>query len=170
MCAWKESIYTEETMAKLSAFGEKWLLERILRATGPAPIRIAFINGQGVSPPGVSSIATVLIRDLRTLLGMIADPEVGFGEGYAEGRIEVYGELVRLLEEVYQFSSSNRTANTWYSRLASNCMELWQSNTLRGSRDNIHRHYDVGNDFYKLWLDPEMVYTCAYFPTRSATL
>ena len=157
-------------MSILSSFAEKWLLERILKATGQAPIRLAFQDGQCVAPPGVPPIATVLIRDLRTLLGMIADPEVGFGEGYAHGRIQVQGDLVRLLEEVYQSRSANRTAGSWYSRLASKCMELWQSNTPHGSRHNIHRHYDLGNDFYKLWLDPELVYTCAYFPTRAATL
>jgi cyclopropane-fatty-acyl-phospholipid synthase len=49
-------------------------------------------------------------------------------------------------------------------------MDFWQANTLRGSRRNIHRHYDLGNDFYKLWLDPQLVYTCAYFPHPAATL
>jgi cyclopropane-fatty-acyl-phospholipid synthase len=49
-------------------------------------------------------------------------------------------------------------------------MDFKQSNSLRGSRHNIHRHYDIGNDFYKLWLDPQLVYTCAYYPTPSATL
>ena len=43
-------------------------------------------------------------------------------------------------------------------------------NTLTGSRQNIHHHYDIGNEFYRLWLDREMVYTCAYFPTPDATL
>ncbi|HYL73668.1 MAG TPA: cyclopropane-fatty-acyl-phospholipid synthase family protein [Bryobacteraceae bacterium] len=157
-------------MAILSARGEEWLLELVLKATGPAPIRIALNNGTAVSPPGVSPVATLLIRDLQTLLGLIADPEVGFGEGYTDGRIEVHGDLVRLLEEIYQSMSSSLTGGSWYSHLSSKWMELWQSNTPRGSRHNIHRHYDLGNDFYKLWLDPEMVYTCAYFPTRSATL
>ena len=36
--------------------------------------------------------------------------------------------------------------------------------TLRGSsRDDVQHHYDIGNDFYRLWLDREMLYTCAYF-------
>ena len=43
-------------------------------------------------------------------------------------------------------------------------------NTLDGSRENIHHHYDLGNDFYKLWLDKEMVYTCAYFGSATMTL
>src|SRR4029077_17197585 len=45
-----------------------------------------------------------------------------------------------------------------------------RSNTLLGSRDNIHRHYDLGNDFYALWLGETMAYTCAYYPSAQATL
>ncbi len=43
-------------------------------------------------------------------------------------------------------------------------------NGLQGSRKNIHHHYDLTTEFYKLWLDSELVYTCAYFPSPSATL
>ncbi len=43
-------------------------------------------------------------------------------------------------------------------------------NSLDGSRDNIHHHYDIGNDFYQLWLDAEMLYTCAYFPDPTISL
>jgi cyclopropane-fatty-acyl-phospholipid synthase len=41
---------------------------------------------------------------------------------------------------------------------------------LAGSRDNIHKHYDLGNDFYSLWLGETMAYTCAYYPTAETTL
>jgi len=48
---------------------------------------------------------------------------------------------------------------------------LWQkSNDARAARENVHRHYDLGNEFYRLWLDRDLVYTCAYFPTPDATL
>src|SRR6185369_10516320 len=43
-------------------------------------------------------------------------------------------------------------------------------NTLAGSRDNSHHHYDIGNPFYSLWLGRTMAYTCAYYPTEDATL
>src|SRR5207247_4190492 len=49
-------------------------------------------------------------------------------------------------------------------------LALTQHNSLRGSRHNIQHHYDLGNDFYKLWLDRDLVYTCAYFPHPSASL
>jgi len=45
-----------------------------------------------------------------------------------------------------------------------------EGHSLRQARENIHYHYDLGNDFYRLWLDAQLVYTCAYFPTPEATL
>ena len=45
-----------------------------------------------------------------------------------------------------------------------------RANTLGGSRSNIHHHYDIGDDFYRLWLDREMVYTCAFFPSPEVSL
>lgn len=44
------------------------------------------------------------------------------------------------------------------------------SDDARAAKENVHRHYDLGGDFYRLWLDREMVYTCAYFPTPNAAL
>jgi cyclopropane-fatty-acyl-phospholipid synthase len=45
-----------------------------------------------------------------------------------------------------------------------------QANTRQGSSRNIHQHYDLSNEFYRLWLDERMVYTCAYFPTPDISL
>jgi cyclopropane-fatty-acyl-phospholipid synthase len=146
------------------------LLERILTLIGPAPIRLIFRNGDAISPPGVSPVATVMIPNRQTLWGLVLDPEVGFGEAYADGRIHVDGDLVRLLESIYEAAATAPAYGSLYSRLASKWMDFKQSNSLRASRHNIHRHYDIGNDFYKLWLDPQLVYTCAYYPTPSTTL
>ena len=148
---------------------DKWLLQRVHDATGGAQIRLALNNGNGFSPPRAAPVASVLICDRRTLARLFFDPEVGFGDAYAEGHIQVEGNLVALLEAAH-LSMSSAQASSWYSRLASHWLERAQANTLRGSRKNIHHHYDLTTDFYKLWLDPQLVYTCAYFPSPSATL
>ncbi|MDP9114359.1 MAG: cyclopropane-fatty-acyl-phospholipid synthase family protein, partial [Acidobacteriota bacterium] len=83
--------------------------------------------------------------------------------------IEVEGNLAEALEVVYK-SWPGGADSGWYQRLTSTWMDRLQSNSLAGSRNNIHRHYDLGNDFYRLWLDEQMVYTCAYFATPAATL
>src|SRR3984893_667546 len=146
------------------------LLEAILKAIGPAPIRLVFKNGEGISPPGVSPEATVMSPDRRTLWRLVLDPEVGLGDAYADGRIHIDGDLVRLREAVYEAAAGAPAYGGLYYRLASKWMDFQQSNSLQGSHHNIHRHYDIGNDFYKLWLDPQLVYTCAYYPTPSASL
>jgi cyclopropane-fatty-acyl-phospholipid synthase len=116
---------------------------------------------------GTSVVGTVRIPDRSTLLSMVMNPEVGFGDAYSDGRIEMDGDLVRSLECVCQ--SSPRVRN-WSWHLLSKWFDWAQANTRRGSSRNIQHHYDLSNDFYRLWLDEQMVYTCAYFPTPEASL
>ena len=148
---------------------DQWLLARISKAIEPEPIRIVLGNGEATSP-AKAPVATLIIPDRKTLLRLMFDPEVAFGDAYADGTIQVQGSLVKLVEAIYQARSSEHRRSGLYSRLASKWMHWLQANTLTGSRRNIHAHYDLGNDFYKLWLDRQLDYTCAYFPTPSATL
>jgi len=157
-------------MLILPRFADQWVLTRILKATGSAPVRMVVNGGAEVSPPDGSPVATMLIRDRETLAGLLRDPEVNFGDAYMDGRIEVQGDLVQFLEAVYQAMERSPFTGSWYARLASKWMDLLQDNSRHGSRKNIHSHYDLGNNFYKLWLDELMLYTCAYFPAPSATL
>src|ERR1700733_11218079 len=157
-------------MAILPRFADKWLLSKILDATGSAPVRLLVKGGAAISPPGGSPIATMVIQDRGTLAGLLRDPEVSFGDAYMDGRIDVEGDLVRFLEAIYIAMERSSNVGKWYSTLASKCLDFAQDNSRDGSRTNIHRHYDLGNDFYKLWLDDQLLYTCAYFPTPSSTL
>src|SRR5207249_2006321 len=56
---------------------------------------------------------------------------------------------------------------SWRQRLAT---ALALPNTSRSARHNVHHHYDLGNDFYRLWLDRELLYSCAYFATPDVGL
>jgi cyclopropane-fatty-acyl-phospholipid synthase len=146
---------------------EKFLLKKIQSSIGQAPIRLG-LDREGLRPADGSNDESVVIRDRRTLARIVLDPEVGFGDGYMEGRVEINGNLVRMLEEVFRAMRS--TKKSWYHRLLGSWLQRVQANTRTGSARNIHHHYDLNTDFYKLWLDRRMVYTCAYFPTPSATL
>ena len=148
---------------------DQWLLEKFHHSVGRPPIRLMLGDGVQVSPADVLPIAKILIRDRRTLLNLILDPEVAFGEAYSEGRITVEGDLIAALEAVYQ-SMPDLESTNWYARIVSRCMGYVQRNSLRGARNNIHGHYDLNNDFFRLWLDPLLVYSCAYFPPGSMGL
>jgi cyclopropane-fatty-acyl-phospholipid synthase len=157
-------------MGLLPRFADEWVLTQIHRAIGRAPIRMVVKGGADVTPRGISPVATVVLQDRNTLADLLRDPEVSFGDAYMDGRLEVEGDLVGFLEVIYKSMESSATVGKWYSRLASKWLDFWQDNSPTGSRQNIHRHYDLGNDFYKLWLDEQLLYTCAYFPTPSSTL
>lgn len=143
-------------------------LKELKSWTGETPVRIILSENGNIPPSDNVPLASVIIHDRRTLARLILNPEIGFGDAYSEGRIDIQGDLVALVESVLRSTSGNLLS--WYSRLASSLLERTQANTLRGSRKNIHHHYDLNADFYKLWLDPRLVYTCAYFPSPSATL
>jgi cyclopropane-fatty-acyl-phospholipid synthase len=125
-------------------------------------------NANATSPNGHYPHG-ITVSDRRTLYKLMLNPEIAFGDAYMRGELEVQGDLVGLLENVFRaMQKSGRVG--WYSRAASWWLAQVQRNSLRGARRNIHRHYDLDTNFYKLWLDDRLVYTCAYFPTPSATL
>lgn len=147
---------------------DKLLLKKMLRAIGDPPVQLVLWNGQEVSNHQGNEVARLLIRDRGALLKLIFDPELYFGELYSSRRIEVQGSLLDFLEAAYRVWPLHKRSKIGKQLLA----PLYDArrNTRNGSRRNIHHHYDIGNDFYQLWLDARMVYTCAYFPGPDASL
>jgi cyclopropane-fatty-acyl-phospholipid synthase len=112
----------------------------------------------------------VLHRE-RALRRLLTDGGAGFAEAYLDGDWDS-PDLARLLEllarnEVaYAEFYYRRRWLGWLARL----QHLVRPNSRRGSRRNIHAHYDLGNRFYQLWLDRSMTYSAALFPDPAAPL
>ena len=100
----------------------------------------------------------------------MARPRLEFGEAYSSRRLEVEGDLLELLMAVYRSMAQGRRPAGLAQRTLWKLDHWLHANTPAGSKRNIHHHYDIGNDFYKLWLDEQLLYTCAYFPTPTASL
>ena len=147
----------------------RWLLQTLHNKIGAPNVRVMVGDSAPFPADAADAVATVRIDGWRALAWLALNPEVGFGEAYRDGRIEVEGDLVQLLESVLE-AMPESTEASWHSRLFSRWLEWLQANTLRGSARNIHHHYDLSGDFYKLWLDSKLLYTCAYFPEPGATL
>jgi cyclopropane-fatty-acyl-phospholipid synthase len=148
---------------------DEWILQKIYRAAGQPSVRLELRNSAEVSPKDALPVASIVIQDRKTLLRLLLDPEAEFGDAYSEGRVSLEGDLISALEILYP-SLPQAEHQSWYTKLVSKCMEYVQRNSLRGSRRNIQRHYDLNTDFYELWLDPQLIYTCAYYPSPGATL
>lgn len=146
---------------------DRKLLAALRRKLGPLPIALVLRDTRDVPETSEPIVATVRFQDRPALLSLAKDPDRGFGDAYSAGRVEVDGDLVRSLECVYL---SRGGISRWHKFLLAKWLDWLQNNTRRGSRANIHHHYDLSNDFYRLWLDERMLYTCAYFPTLEASL
>lgn len=153
---------------------EKWLLSRLLDAVGNPAIAVELWDGQRIEPPGADRPLghCVRLHDRGALYRLLYKPNRTFGELYSAGRLSVDGDLVETLEIVYaEMARADRSAGPGRRFAERLLAKRARPNTLTGSRQNIHAHYDLGNDFYELWLDRDYTqYTCAYYPTPAATL
>ena len=148
---------------------ERWLVGKLLDAVGNPPVAVTLWDGQTLDPAPGEPVARVHIRDRGALYRLLRHPDLHFGDDYAAGRIEVEGDLVDFLTTMDRTRQARNGYGGGRPGLTARLHKA-RRNTLEGSRANIHHHYDLGNDFYGLWLDDEMVYTCAYFPHAQAGL
>ncbi len=147
---------------------EKRLISKTMAQLGNPPVTMVIGNDSPAYSPR-ESVGTIFIRDGKTLLKFAVHPELYFGDGYSEGTIEVDGNLVEVLKCAFTCMSKTSRGGL-LDAVRQKIISRPRLNTLSGSRKNIHAHYDIGNDFYRLWLDERMQYTCAYFPSPFATL
>jgi cyclopropane-fatty-acyl-phospholipid synthase len=96
---------------------------------------------------------------------IITDPSLAFGEGYMLNKIDVAGSLQKVIESIYKKQDSFLWQNNPIDKFCK-----FFSNSIRKSKADVQFHYDIGNDFYSLWLDETMTYSCAYFKSPEDSL
>lgn len=147
---------------------EKWLTKNLLSLAGNPPISITLWNGDEIHPADTTPLHRIRIADRAALLKLCANPDLQLGELYTEGRVQIDADL-----EGFSVTLNNALAQAGrrgrWAKLVSQ-FYLLKRNSLSRAKDNIHHHYDLGNPFYSLWLDQQMLYTCAYFSTKQASL
>jgi cyclopropane-fatty-acyl-phospholipid synthase len=148
---------------------EATLLRRLLSAMGNPPVEFILWSGERIAPAGSGASIRVRFLDRATLFRVLRDPQMQFPEAYSGGRIEVEGDLVQLITLLYRGMAADESGRSFGQRIG-RWFRGTGHNTLAGSRRNIHHHYDIGNDFYALWLGETMAYTCAYYPTAEVSL
>src|SRR6516225_8970929 len=142
-----------ETAAQAAATGEqraRHSLDRALAATlqsriAGAGVGLELWNGITTAPPG-TACGTLRVHDRLALIGLLVDPDLQFGDRIADGRVEIGGDFAAVIEAL----SWNQSKDGFSLR------ERWtmmteRSGGISAAQRNIHRHYDIGNEFYRLW-------------------
>lgn len=143
------------------------LLLHILERTRHGSLRLSLPGGdvwfyEGDRDTGPA--AEVNIRDVGALIRLIRGGDIGFAESYMDGQWDS-PDLLALM----QFAAANESVlqsamvGGALSRALNRVYHWWRNNSRMGSRRNIMFHYDLGNDFYRCWLDQGMTYSSALF-------
>jgi cyclopropane-fatty-acyl-phospholipid synthase len=149
-----------------------WLFRKRIRIgsltlTGPAGFAETFSG----SEPGPT--VTIHVSDPSLDWKLLLNPELRFAEAYMDGVIEVVdGELrdLLMLLRLNRAHIERGVALALWNRMFHALRRFHQNNTLLRARRNAAAHYDLGNDLYRLFLDQDLQYSCAYYPRGDETL
>ena len=151
------------------------LLRRVIHTgsltlIGPDGASETFGGEPGQSGPGPS--VTIRITDPALDAKLLLNPELRFAEAYMDGGLEVAPEDLRDLLRLFKLNKKrlNRAPSQALVRRAARMVKRIARNTPLRARRNAAAHYDIGNDLYRLFLDADMQYSCAYFPKGDETL
>lgn len=147
---------------------QRYVVRKVLALGGNPPLAVVLPKGDEVRASTEPPIAWIHVRDPGVLRRVFCNPYYQFGEAYTDGGLQVEGDLVEVLTAIEHSlrGASPGLLGKFYAWAA----RRPRRHSLAASRENIHHHYDIGNEFYKLWLDDSLAYTCAYFPTPEASL
>jgi cyclopropane-fatty-acyl-phospholipid synthase len=147
----------------------RYLMHKLLTAIGKPPLAARLWDGQQICPSERSPLATIVVHNAATLRRIALNPFFQFAESYANGQVDIIGDLVETISAVNHSIHASAKASFLY-KVISHWLRMPRLHSLAASRDNVYHHYDIGNDFYRLWLDEQLAYTCAYFPSPEVSL
>ena len=132
--------------------------------TNTIPLRLSLWNGTHYDL-GPDPSVTVQLPGPRALKYFVPPSLDNLAEGYVNGHFDVQGRVHDVVQAASQLAHTSVPMQGRFARIFS---------TVRRNKAQdaqaIEHHYDVSNDFYRQWLDPHMVYSCAYFPRQNETL
>ncbi|EEJ42218.1 hypothetical protein HMPREF0555_1145 [Leuconostoc mesenteroides subsp. cremoris ATCC 19254] len=156
--------YNTNIVGKGEIMLDKTIYKQIFKSGFDAPIDVEFWDGEKVSYGQGDPIATIILHDVIPIKDIMAHASLTFGEAYMDGKIEIKGNLQQLVKIAYDSKESFLNGSK-FSKLIPK-----HSHSENKSKADVQSHYDIGNDFYNMWLDPTMTYSCAYFVSEKDTL
>lgn len=149
------------------------LLDRLFSGLAAGRLRVILPSGESFVRTGRASgpEATIRIRRWRMLTRLIAGGDIGFAEAYLAGEW-TSPDPVAVIRLAARNTEGLRRAlrGSPLLRVVERLRHLLNGNSRRGSRRNIEAHYDLGNDFYRRWLDGTMLYSSALYDASTPSL
>jgi cyclopropane-fatty-acyl-phospholipid synthase len=138
------------------------LVDRVAGRRGDLAFTVEFWDGTRRAYGAGAEGLVIRLRDRRTCLRLLANPSLRFGDAYADGAIEVEGDLGTLMEVLLRLDPRDLAPGLARQLLGAATSWVLRNSPFR-SRRNVAYHYDLGDEFFRLWLGRTMAYSCAYF-------
>ena len=147
------------------------LLLRMLSRLEHGSLKLECPDGKLLKFGNEDPAVTLSLNSWEPFLAAIRSGDIGFAESYLQGEWQT-DNLAKLIELFIHNRNALESAiyGSWWGSLLYRIKHLFNRNSRAGSRRNIHAHYDIGNSFYTLWLDPSMTYSSALFAQPEFTL
>ncbi len=110
----------------------------------------------------------ISIKTQKVFEELLVEPSIALGEGYINGDIEIKGNLGQAMEWFYKNAAEDRLTPFQKARVC--WLHLKKRATIKQTKKDVQSHYDKGNEFYQLWLDKGMNYSCAFFTREDEEL
>lgn len=116
--------------------------------------------------------AKLVVHDASIYQSFVLKGSIGVAEAFIEGKWSSpdLTAVIRLFAKAQQITDALENNKGWLSRIKNGIIHRSNKNTRQGSKKNIASHYDLGNELYTRFLDPQMMYSSAIYPTKDATL
>lgn len=144
---------------------DSMLFKTILKHSFDFPVKVNYADGSSKQYGGEGTPeAVITFRDNISVKELIKNPSVCLGEAYMDGIIDIQGSIQKIIASAY------RSEGSFLRSAKLKKYHPHQDHSENKNKADIQSHYDIGNDFYKLWLDSTMTYSCAYFENPDDTL
>ncbi|MFZ5645502.1 MAG: class I SAM-dependent methyltransferase [Bacillota bacterium] len=140
---------------------EKSLLQNLFKRVKSGAFEVTYWDGTTEQYGENDPFFKLIFHEKLPYRQVVNDPVLTFGEAYMDGRIDFTGkmeEIIKVANLEKDFLGQSRAG-----RILKILSRLPQSTSLRKQQEDVQYHYDLGNDFFSLWLDETMSYSCAYF-------
>jgi cyclopropane-fatty-acyl-phospholipid synthase len=145
----------------------KPLLRALFRQVRGGGFELVHPDGEREAFGDTAPQFAVMLRDLDLRRIARRGLFLGLGEAYMDGQIEIRGDLADLVTLAL---TQSIPVPSWLQPYLARATARVSRRSRRRQQQDIAHHYDLGNDFYRLWLDESLTYTCAYFHSPDDTL
>ena len=143
---------------------DKIFLKSFLHTFKDESFCVKFWDGDEVKVGENEPLFKIILKKPIPKKDILKSTTLAFGEAYMNGDLEVEGDFLLMLNTVLKYKEKFTTDFRGLPKIFSNLT------STKKQKEEVTYHYDIGNDFYKLWLDDTLSYSCAYFKNENESL